>query len=438
MASEILYQQSIPVRRTADVFIAGGGPAGVAAAVFAARLGADVYLAEASGAFGGAASTMLIPAFMKFTSGDIFLAEGIGREVHTYLKNEAPESYRKFCPNSIPVEILKLCYDKMMTEAGAHFSFFTSVIDVIREGDGVSTVICSAKEGLFAVQAKIFIDCTGDGDLCARAGAEFKKGDDETGEVMASTLCGLWEGADFKRADKQKDWLEQAFTDGVFTNIDRHLPGMWKIKNGVTGSNAGHIYGVDGTNSDSMTDAMIAARRQIREYRRYYREYVPGYEEAELVISAQQIGIRESRRIMCDYVMTLADFEARASFADEIGRYCYPVDIHSGTNDDKGYKMYAENWEKRRYKSGESYGIPYSALTVRGFDNLLVAGRCISADRYMQSSVRVMPGCFITGQACGAAAALAAKAGTGVRGIDIRELQGTLVKLGAYLPNYKA
>jgi len=438
MANTIQYQQSIPVRRTADVFIAGGGPAGVAAAVYAARMGADVYLAEAGGAFGGAAANMLIPAFMKFGDAETFLAEGIGREVHTYLKNEAPESYRGFCPNSIPVEILKLCYDKMMTECGASFSFFTTVIDVIREGADVTTVICSAKDGLFAVQAKVFVDCTGDGDLCARAGAEYKMGDDVTGEVMASTLCGLWEGADFSRAGNQKERLEEAFADGVFTNIDRHLPGMWKIKAGVTGSNAGHIYNIDGTNSDSMTGAMVSARQQLREYRRYYREYVAGYEDAELVISAAQIGIRESRRIMGDYVMTLADFEARASFDDEIGRYSYPVDIHSGTNDDKGYKQYAANWENRRYKTGESYGIPYRALVVRNFDNLLVAGRCISTDRSMQASVRVMPGCFITGQAAGAAAAIAAADGVSVREIDVHKLQGALVKLGAYLPNYKA
>ncbi|MBE6560430.1 MAG: FAD-dependent oxidoreductase [Ruminococcaceae bacterium] len=435
--SKIQYSRSIPVRHEVDVFVAGGGPAGVAAAVFAARMGASVYLAEASGAFGGAATNMLIPAFMKFTSGDLFLAEGVGREVHTYLKEKSPESYRPYCPNSIPVEILKLCYDDMMSECGAKFSFFTSVLDVITADGRIDSVICSAKEGLFAVKAKIVIDCTGDADLCARAGADCRKGDEETGEVMASTLCGLWEGADFDRAKKpQRERLEDAFRDGVFTNIDRHLPGMWQIKERVTGSNVGHIYGVDGTDSDSMTGAMVAARKQLREYRRYYREYVEGYEETELVISAAQIGIRESRRVMCDYVMTLDDFMKRASFEDEIGRYSYPVDIHSGTNDDAGYKKFATEHEKLRYKSGESYGIPYRALTVKGFDNLLVAGRCISADRYMQSSVRVMPGCYITGQACGAAAAMAALADTGVRGIDVHALQGNLVRLGAYLPSY--
>lgn len=436
MANEILYSRSIPVTHEADVFIAGGGPAGVAAAVFAARMGRKVYLAEAGGSFGGAAATMLIPAFMQFNSGDIFLAEGIGREVHTYLREKAPECYLPYCPNSIPIEILKLCYDEMMQNCGADFSFFTSVLDVQMKDNAIDAVICSSKQGLFAVKAKMYIDCTGDGDLAFRAGAECRKGDDETGEMMAATLCALWEGADFSKMDQpQASRLEDAFRDRVFTNEDRHLPGMWRIKEGVVGSNAGHIYDVDGTDSDSLTGAMLASRKQIREYRRYYREYLHGYENLELVISAPQIGIRESRRIMGEYILNLNDFMNRASFDDEIGRYCYPVDIHAGRNTNEGYQKYKQEFTNLRYKAGESYGIPYRALVAKGLDNLLMAGRCISTDRYMQSSVRVMPGCYITGQAAGAAAAIASETGCAAKDVDIRRLQKQLKSMGAYLPN---
>lgn len=438
MAGEVLYTRSIPVTREADVFVAGGGPAGVAAAVYAARMGRRVYLVESGGSFGGAASTMLIPAFMQFTSGNIFLAEGIGREVHTYLKTKSPECYRKYCPNSIPVEILKLCYDELMTESGAEFSFFTSVLDVIVKDGKIDSVICSSKQGLFAVKAKMYIDCTGDGDLSYLAGAECKKGDDETGEMMAATLCALWEGAEFSRINQDHhSRLDDAFRDGIFTNEDRHLPGMWRIKDGVTGSNAGHIYDVDGTDSDSLTSAMIASRKQIREYRKYYREYLNGYENMELVISAQQIGIRESRRIMGEYMMTLDDFMNRATFEDEIGRYCYPVDIHAGKNTAEGYEKFITDFRSLRYSAGESYGIPYRALVVKGLDNLLVAGRCISTDRYMQSSIRVMPGCYITGQAAGCAAAIASESCCAAKDIDVVRLQKQLKEMGAYLPNCK-
>ena len=436
MANEILYTKSIPVTHKADVFIAGGGPSGVAAAVCAARMGKKVYLVESTGSFGGAAATMLVPAFMQFTSGPHFLAGGIGREVFDYLCEKAPACYKGHAPYSIPVEILKLCYDDMMTECGAEFSFFTSVLDVIKKEGRIDSVICTSKQGIFAVKAKVYIDCTGDGDLSYLAGAECKKGDDKTGEMMAATLCALWEGTDFSRATQsQRARLEDAFRDNVFTNIDRHLPGMWRIKDGVTGSNVGHIYDVDGTDSDSLTEAMIASRKQLREYRRYYREYLEGYENMELVISAQQIGIRESRRVMCDYVMTLEDFVGRASFDDEIGRYCYPVDIHAGKNTDEGYQTFIKDYESLRYNAGESYGIPYRALVVKGLDNLLVAGRCISTDRYMQSSIRVMPGCYITGQAVGVAAAIASEADGCVRDIDVSRLQKHLKSIGGFLPN---
>lgn len=438
MLNEIRYEKSIPITHEADVFIAGGGPAGVAAAVFAARMGKKVYLVESSGSFGGAATTMLVPGFMQFTSGDIFLSEGIGREVHTYIRTKAPECYGGHCPNSIPVEILKLCYDDMMAASGAEYSFFTSVLDVIANEGKIQSVICTSKQGLFAVRAKMYIDCTGDGDLSYLAGAECKKGDDRTGEMMAATLCALWEGADFSRTTPdQHAGLEDAFRDHVFTNIDRHLPGMWPIKDGVTGSNAGHIYNVDSTDSDSLTKAMVAARKQLREYRKYYREYLEGYENMELMISAQKIGIRESRRVMGEYVMTLEDYLGRASFDDEIGRYCYPVDIHAGRNTDEAYQEFIRDYESLTYSAGESYGIPYRALVVKGLDNLLVAGRCLSADRYMQSSVRVMPGCYITGQAAGAAAAIASETECAARDIDVARLQKQLKSMGAYLPNCK-
>ena len=117
----ILYSKKVPITHEVDVFIAGGGPAGVAAAVYAARMGKKVYLVEASGSFGGAASTMLVPAFMPFSSGDLFLAEGIGREVYTYLSEKSPEAYHTYCPDCIPIEILKRCYDDMITESGVDF-----------------------------------------------------------------------------------------------------------------------------------------------------------------------------------------------------------------------------------------------------------------------------------------------------------------------------
>jgi hypothetical protein len=447
--TEIKYAKQLDVRYNVDVFIAGGGPAGITAAVAAAREGKSVFIAEGFGAFGGAAVTMLIPAFMQFGNGVDFLAGGIGREIYDRLKAEAYPRFQAFAPNSIPVENLKLLYDSMIEECGAKFLFYTNVIDAVRNGTNIEYVICASKGSMFAVKAKIYIDCTGDGDLAYYAGAEYEYGD-ENGRVMATTLCGLWDAIDWSRVvwpDSRA--LDQAFADGIFTNEDRHLSGMFRIAsetkdengvshpNGIGGSNAGHIYDIDGTKSESVTPGIIAGRRQLQEYRKYYQEYLTGFENTELVYSAPYLGIRESRRIVGDYKLVLDDFLNRAVFEDEIGRYSYPVDIHSPTNDDAGYAKFKEEFTKFRYEKGESYGIPYRVLTVKGFDNLLTAGRCISTDRYMQSSIRVMPGCFITGQAAGMAAAEAIDSNSSTHNIDVHCVQRRLKKISAFLPNYK-
>jgi len=255
---------------------------------------------------------------------------------------------------------------------------------------------------------------------------------------MASTLCGIWAGIDWSNVQgSDSRMLDKAFEDKIFTNEDRHLPGMWRIADGIGGSNAGHIYDVNGCDADSLTDGIIKGRRQLPEYRTYYRDYLTGFEKAEMVYSAPYLGIRESRRITGDYVLCLNDFLTRAIFDDKIGRYCYAIDIHSAVNNKEGFENYVKDFSSYRYKQGESYGIPYRSLTVKGMTNMLCASRCISTDRYMQSSVRVMPGCYITGQAAGIAAAVCAMNNTDVHSADVHEIQKRLVGFGAFLPNYK-
>jgi hypothetical protein len=137
-------------------------------------------------------------------------------------------------------------------------------------------------------------------------------------------------------------------------------------------------------------------------------------------------------------MLCLDDFKGRSNFEDEIGRYCYPVDIHvSRPDDEEEYQRFAKEFAEMRYRKGESYGIPYRTLTPRGLNNVLVAGRCISTDRFLQGSIRVMPGCYITGQAAGIAATMAANTDHYVHAVNVPELQQKLIKAGAMLPNYK-
>jgi len=290
---------------------------------------------------------------------------------------------------------------------------------------------------MFAVKAKIYIDGTGDGDLAAWAGAKYEKGDAD-GRMMAGTLCSLWANIDWDRVQKPDTRrIEDAFKDKVFTYEDRHLPGMWRGGNTLGGGNIGHTFGVDSTDEVSLTKALIWGRKSLVEYEKYYKEYLDGYENMELVATGSLLGIRESRRIIGDYVMVLDDFLNRAVFDDEIGRYAYPVDIHASDSSKESFSKFEKEHKSYRYKKGENYGIPYRILTPAGLDNVLVSGRCVSCDRYIQSSIRVMPGCYITGQAAGMAAAIAAEQNTHIRGFDVRELQRRLKKMGAFLPNFQ-
>ncbi|MHC4911728.1 MAG: FAD-dependent oxidoreductase [Planctomycetota bacterium] len=449
--TNVSFQRSIPVRHHVDVFIAGGGPSGVAAAVAAARGGAKVFVAEGQSYFGGMGTAGLVPSFSKFSDGINFLAGGVGREVYERCRDGGvfgpdynPNRKYRWDSNSFRAEGLKRVYDDLVVESGAAFTFQTRLVAVEVEDGYVRHVICHGKSGLFAVKAHIYVDCTGDGDLAAWAGAKFEKGD-EKGNVQAGTLCSVWSGVDWKRAraagqyDKwplgQSANLEQAIKDGVFTVKDPHLPGMWMCGHTFGGGNIGHAFGVDGTDERSITASLLRERKKLPEYERYYKEYNPGFENIELAATGSVLGIRETRRIRGDYVMTVDDYKRRASFADEIGRYNNEVDIHSSSADPKEQEKVKRIFEKLRYKEGESYGIPYRALRPVGLENVLVAGRCISTDRYVQGSIRVMPGCFITGQAAGAAAALAAAKGASTRGVDVKQLEQRLKDMGAFLPN---
>ncbi len=431
------YTRQLEIKYDVDVFVAGGGAAGVAAAVAASRGGKSVFLAESTGCLGGMGTSGLVPAFAPFSDGVNIVASGIGYEIKQALRNTVPVNSSGWGGrwSTIDTEELKRVYDRLLRAENVDFSFFTSVCDAVCEGGRIDAVVLTSKSGMFAVKAKIYIDCTGDGDLCALSGGEFEIGD-ESGCVMPGTLCSLWAYIDDdKTCGGQSKYIEQAYNDGVLTFKDRHLPGMYFRRNGMAGGNIGHTFGVNPVDERSLTEAMVWGRQSMVEYERYYKTYLEGYEDMVLCATAPVLGVRESRRIVCDYMLNFADYMKRAVFDDEIGRFCYPVDIHVMNTGDEEFERFSKEYDIR-YDNGESYGIPYRSLVPVSFSNVLVAGRCIGTDRQMQASVRVMPGCFITGQAAGAAAVLACET-QDVRQVDIVKLQTALKNLGAYLPNAK-
>ena len=431
------FEREIPIKYEVDVFVAGGGPAGIAAALGASRAGATVYLAGREQCFGGMATLALVPAFMRFSDGINFLAGGVGREIFDKLYGEGAD----YTPIEFPIdtEKLKVIYDTMLSESDVIFSFENHIISIEKDGDDITHAIIMGKEQIFAVKAKIFIDSTGDGTIATWAGADYEKGD-ENGRMMPGSLCTLWGNIDWNRAivelgkDPDNRRLNDAFADGVFTVQDPGLPGMWHREDDFGGGNIGHVFGVDGTDEDSITKGVIDARARMSEYRTYYRGYLEGYENTELLASGSVLGIRETRRIMCEYMMSDEDYFKGTDFDDEIGRYNYPIDVHSATIGEKA--KYPDVYEKG-YPKGKSYGISYKSLLPKKTTNILVSGRCIGAERHMLGSLRVMPGCFITGMAAGVAAAITLKNGATLRTVNVTDIQCELVRQGAFLPNCK-
>lgn len=434
----IFFSRQLEEKIETDVFIAGGGPAGVAAAVAAAEQGKKVFLAEAGGCFGGSSTQALVPEMMNFDDGVNFLCGGIGRRVYDALFSGEPALHRRWYV--VRSEEIKRFYDAMIEASGIDFLFFSKAVDVICDSGGrVTHAVLSGKKGLFAVKAKVFIDCTGEGALCALAGAEYEYGG-PNGEKAGATLCSVWGGIDFSRKNVEfdGDMLGKAYADGVFSQYDGLLCGIKPTdpERGIGGGNVGHCFNVDDTDEGSLTSAMLFGRKSMLEYERYYRNYLQGFENIALEQTANVLGVRESRRVKGDITLTLEHYKEHVTFEDEIGRYFYPIDVHPETPDSKGMENFLRN-VSMQYEEGESYCIPYRALIPKKLDNMLVAGKCISADRYMQASVRVIPCCYITGQAAGIAAAVCADGSGAVRDTDIGEIQGRLKKFGAYLPNLK-
>jgi len=437
--ASVAYARRLPVKVETDVFVAGGGPAGVAAAVSAARHGARVFLAESHTCLGGMSTAGRVMVFMPWGDGVHALADGFGSRIRERLAKET-----RIRGVAHDIEAFKRAYDAELLESGARFSFYTRLVDVIAEGGDISHAVCTAPSGMWAVKARVYVDATGNGDLSAMAGAAWKKGD-ARGKMMPGTLVSYWDQIDWERWQKERPvgfagsgqpfgaFLPQANRDGVLSVPDLHFSGIFRQDGGLGLANMGHCFGVDGTDEASLTKALVEGRRSMVEYERYLHEYLMrGMEKARLLATGELLGIRETRRIVGDYTLSHDDYVRRASFPDEIGRYAYSIDIHPSSADPKAMAEHVKQFNsKYRYAKGESYGIPYRILTPKGVRNLLVAGRCVSADEMVQASIRVIPACYITGQAAGIAAAIAADRSLSVHDVPVGELRSKLSAYGA-------
>ncbi|MFH1023714.1 MAG: FAD-dependent oxidoreductase [Planctomycetota bacterium] len=442
-----LSPRNIPLAGDFDVVVAGGGPAGCAAATAAAREGARTLLIEGTGILGGMGTAGLVPAWCPITDGEKIIHRGIAETVFMASRRAfPPPEAKKLDWARINPEQLKRIYDDLVTAAGVKLLFFTTACAVETDGKGrVTAVILASKAGLTAVRSMIYVDATGDGDIAAWAGAPFEKGD-AAGELQPATHCFALSNVNVLplnagpglNGSNPASPVRAMIASGRYPRVrDLHFCNA-QTGPGTVGFNAGHLWDVDGTDPESLTTAMIEGRKIAGDIREGLREFHPlAFGAAHLAVTAPLMGIRETRRILGDHVLTVDDYRARRSFPDDIGRNCYYIDIHTSKAEAAGpAEKSLDGLEARaeRYRSGESHGIPYRCLVPRNLSNVLVAGRCISADRAVQGSVRIMPVCLVTGEAAGVAAALAAKAGGDTRKVDTEDLRARLRKHGAWIP----
>ncbi len=439
-----------------DVIVVGGGPAGIAAALASARSGAGTTLIEQYNSVGGMATVGLVGPFMTSydTEGKEQIVKGVFSELVGRMLDEggavdpadapAGSAYASFIhaahQNTTPFdpEIMKYVAMEMLVEAGVAVRLRTQLIRAEKDGDRIARIVIADKSGLSLAKAKVFVDCTGDGDLAALAGNAFEKGRPEDGRLQPATMFFRIGGVDDERVEQwAREYLkpgerlfsamvEKARADGRYPeNCPRDSVGLYKQpRSGEWRVNTSRVLNIDGTDPESLTRAEIEGRRQAVALLRFLGEYCPGLEHAYLMDTGAQVGIRETRRIEGRYQLTRRDVQEARRFDDSIARYSFFMDIHNPTGSGQ------EGHRRLFVEGGPYFEIPYRCLLPSGVPNLLVAGRCIASDHQANGAVRVMPACFATGQAAGTAAAMSVRTGAGPGELDVQEIRDTLRSSG--------
>ena len=353
----------VPVFDRADIVVAGGGPAGIAASLAATRLGKSVILLEQTGSAGGMSTNALVPAIISRWDGVRTLCGNLCDSIVDECTREMglPKSNPGW--QEVDAEILRRLYDRRLVEAGVKLYYMMRAADVVLKNGRIESLLVATQHGLRKVCGDVYIDATGDAAIAAFAGVPFDCGDAE-GQTMSPTLCPQFSNVDIKayRTSRAAGHGDRFFWHALLERGEAPLPeyhfvGVCSYGNGTVSGNLGHIYGANTLDEKELTNAYIEGRKIAKIYHEFYRKHVPGFEDSDLTQTAPLLGVRESRRIRGDYQLNGTDYRNRASFADEIGRFSYPVDIHSSRNTSSGYQQYEKDFSNLRYKKGESYGI---------------------------------------------------------------------------------
>ena len=459
MASIYEPARETPVADVLDVVVAGGGTAGVVAAMASARHGAKTLLLERSGFLGGHIPGQLLEHSVGWhdAKGDQIVA-GIPQEIVDRLVEMGASpghirddtGYTKF---RIPInhEEFKSLVTLMLAESGVTLLVYSPVVQALVNDGLVRGVVVENKSGRQAFLSKVVVDCSGDADIAAFAGARFYKGGEDGGFLQPVSLLFKLGGIDFNQlleyVEKNPDqfklgvspeilkegdyinlWgfaalLEKGYAEGVLSlkRKEMHFAGWLRTGEAVINVTR---YAADGTNAEQLSQAEIVLRRQVLEFVQFFRRYVPGFAHTYLSASASSVGVRETRRIVGLYQLSDDDVVTGQRFPDAVAQGGFPIDSH----DPLGISMEAAE------QIQTAYDIPYRCLVPEMVDGLIVAGRCISASRKAIASARITGTVMAMGQAAGTAAALCAQEDILPRHLNIATLQGMLIKQGALLP----
>ena len=395
--------REIPLAGSFDCIVAGGGPAGFAAALRAAREGCKTLLLEKAECLGGIWTSGLMPWII-----DPQNKTGIIRELCDLLEPHGGYWAR---PNTFtaPPEELRYVLEKLCTAAGVTLRYGSVVCSAVTGNRNIEYIITESKSGREAWQAKYYIDATGDGDLAAAAGCDFEFGNEEK-RAQPASLTALLGGVDpdeksdfFVTGDGKKRLLEAMNRAGIDPSYAH--PSLFHYGCGVVGLMSHHAYGVIPYDADSGTDAVVSGRAELHRQIEALRT-LPGWEKVVLLATAAQLGIREGRRIKGRAKVTLQDLQTSEFPADTVCIPKFCIDIHAPNPAE--CKSVLQNRPQNR---AAGYGIPFRALISFDLDNLLLAGRCISGDFYMHASYRVTGNAVPIGEAAGYGAAAAVKNG---------------------------
>jgi FAD dependent oxidoreductase len=429
--------------RDYDVLVVGGGNAGCAAALAAARNGARVLLAERYGFLGGTATASMVGPWMTFHSGEDRIVGGIAQEIveRLVLRGGSPGHVRDasdYVPTITPFdpEIHKALLFEMMRESGVALLLHAWFLDAIVDESRVAGARVATVGGIRELRAKRTIDATADAYVAASAGVPTQQGD-ARGRVQPASLMFRLSHVDFtalshyvrqypdqmrsslKTHERTPDALTavaglydlwEAARERGAVDVPREVVSFFATPyaDEVT-VNMTRVVGVDPLDPDDLTRAEVEARAQVMQLLDFFRRDVPGFANARIAATATQIGVRESRRIEGEYTLTADDVLNARAFDDAVARSAYPIDIHnpagSGTT-------------THRLAPGASYEIPYRCLVPKKVDDLLVAGRCISTTHEALASTRLTPTVMTLGQAAGTAMALSVQHGVSPRALD--------------------